>query len=86
MHIQQNSIMRFVYETSTIDEVHPSGVAINLDIGLHRNSAWMGAPFMPAGIVGVDENSDIQSECVCYTCSYAVVISQGARTKPLNFF
>jgi hypothetical protein len=86
MHIQQNSIMRFVHETTTIDEVHPSGVAINLDIGLHRNCAWMGAPFMSAGIVGVDENSDVQSECVSHASGYAIMISQGARTKPLNFF
>ena len=62
-------------EASLIHHVHPSGVVIEIDITSHRYGAWVGTAAVTCGIVGIDEAADREPECVCYTCSHAIMIS-----------
>jgi hypothetical protein len=41
---------------------------------------------MTCGIVAVDQAADLEPECVCYTCSHAIVIAKRADASPLEFF
>ena len=68
-----------------MDYVYPSGVEIIMDVILHGTGGGVSAPFFSAWTFGVHETTDLEAEYVCYTCSHAIMMSQGRRFEPLNF-
>ena len=68
-----------------MDYVYPSGVEIIMDVALHGTGGGVSAPFFAAWTFGVDETADLKTECVCYTCSHAIMMSKCRRSEPLDF-
>ena len=66
--------------------MHPSRVEIDIYVRFHRQRRGVGAPFMTCWILGIDETSDRQSKCVCYTHSHAVVVAERGGVEPLELF
>ncbi len=82
-HVKYRS--RCCVKAAIMDYVYPSSVEIMMDVALHGTGGWVSAPFFAAWTFGVDETSDVQPKCVCYTCSHAIMMSKCRRFKPLNF-
>ncbi len=86
MQLMENPVHALMQKTTIVNNVHPAGLNIVFDVGFHADCAWVGSAALVCGVLRVNEASYWEAQCVCQTCSYAIVISQGGGAHPLNFF